>query len=218
MTWALAHDVIEYNPCSQIKITDLVGEFLARQRVLSDAELKLVWHGAAALGYPYGPIFQLLMLLGQRKSEIGNVSWSEVDLEKSILRIPGSRMKTGSSHVVPLPPKSMQLLVELPRFSGPYIFSTTDGGAPVTGYSTAKQNLDRAVAKLGCVAQFTTHDLRRTVRTGLSSLRVPTIVSELVIAHAQQGIHRVYDLYAFEKEKRQALASWERHLLRIASG
>jgi hypothetical protein len=62
---------------------------------------------------------------------------------------------------------------------------------------------------------FKIHDVRRSVRTGLSALPIPDIVRELVVAHAQRGMHRVYDLHAYENEKRHALELWAARLLAI---
>jgi integrase len=59
------------------------------------------------------------------------------------------------------------------------------------------------------------HDLRRTMRTGLSSLRIPDTVSELCIAHTQKGLHRVYDQHTYLDEKRHAFAAWAAHVLAI---
>ena len=46
-------------------------------------------------------------------------------------------------------------------------------------------------------------------------LGVPDVVSELVISHAQKGLHRVYDQHSYLAEKRQALEKWERHVLAV---
>jgi integrase len=210
--WALARDLLEFNPCAQIRKNDLLGAIVKRDRVLSDSEIKLVWHGAQARGYPFGPIVQLLLLTGQRLSEIGNIKRDELCLDKAILTIPADRMKNGTAHVVPLTGTAMQLITELPRLSGPYLFSTNGGASPVSGYSVAKKVLDRAIATLGSVAPWHLHDIRRTVRTGLASLKIPAIVAEMVIAHRQQGIAAVYDLHRYETEKREALEAWAKHL------
>ena len=67
----------------------------------------------------------------------------------------------------------------------------------------------------GDIAPFTLHDLRRTVRTRLAELGITPFIGELVIGHAQKGVHAVYDLHRYEKEKRDALERWERRLLSI---
>jgi hypothetical protein len=65
---------------------------------------------------------------------------------------------------------------------------------------------------------FTLHDLRRTMRTGLSSLPIPDLVRELVIAHAKPGLHKVYDQFSYIDEKRQALELWQARVREIVSG
>jgi hypothetical protein len=59
------------------------------------------------------------------------------------------------------------------------------------------------------------HDIRRTMRTGLSALPVSDMVRELVIAHTRSGLHKVYDQYAYLDEKREALELWAKRLRSI---
>ena len=59
----------------------------------------------------------------------------------------------------------------------------------------------------------TPHDMRRTVATGLSKLGVPREDRMAVLAHVAGDVHgAVYDRYERLKEKRNALAAWERHV------
>ena len=113
----------------------------------------------------------------------------------------------------------MALLRTLPRFGrGDFVFSTTAGDRPFSGFSKAKRRFDETVSSLAGsepIAPWTLHDIRRTVRTGLSSAGVLPVVAELVIGHKQQGIAAVYDLHRYNAEKRAALARWEEHLLAI---
>ena len=60
----------------------------------------------------------------------------------------------------------------------------------------------------GAPPAFVLHDLRRTMRTGLSALPIPDLVRELVIAHAKPGLHKVYDQFVYVDEKKQALDLW----------
>jgi integrase len=111
-----------------------------------------------------------------------------------------------------------RILEALPRFNGgDFIFSTTFGRVPVSGFSKAKARLDALVAEeLGRpIEPFTIHDLRRTMRTGLSSLPIPDLVRELVIAHTKPGLHKVYDQFAYVEEKRRALELWEARVREI---
>ena len=230
--WAIDQHVygLETSPCERLKPKAIIGEKLARNRVLSDPELQAAWKAAEALGYPYGPLFQMLLLTGQRKSEVGGARWHEFDLDKKVWTIPAERMKSEAAHVVPLSEDMLALLNALPRFNrGDYLFSTTFGRTPVNGFSKGKTRLDKGMLKLLQdagpknarekieLAPFVIHDLRRTVRTHLSALPVPDLVRELVIAHTKPGLHKVYDQYAYLDEKRHALELWASRLKRMVS-
>jgi integrase len=117
-------------------------------------------------------------------------------------------------HDVPLADDVIAILNALPRFkSGDHLFSVSFGVKPVNNFVKAKASLDRAMrAELGKLDPFVIHDIRRTMRTGLSALSVRPDVAELVIAHALPGIRGVYDKYSFEAEKRQALEKWAARL------
>ena len=65
------------------------------------------------------------------------------------------------------------------------------------------------------VADWRFHDLRRTMRTGLSASRVPDIVAELCIGHTQKGLHKTYDQHAYLDERRHAFDAWANRLMLI---
>ena len=117
-------------------------------------------------------------------------------------------MKGRRVQAVPLAPDALALLRSLPRFAGDFVFTTTSGARPISGYGKAKARLDR----LSGVSDWAFHDLRRTMRTGLSALPVQDLVRELVIAHARPELHRVYDQHLYLDEKREALELWEQRL------
>jgi integrase len=251
--WALHRGSypIQFNPCASIKTADLIGTLPARTRVLEDWELRLIWQACGRLfelapmirpslvtrviddkGYPIAPLVKALMLTGQRLLEIAHMRWCETNLEKANLVVPAERMKGHIMHTVPLSPTMLTVLTELPNFQGregaDFVFSTTWGKRPISGFSKAKLRLDRAVVALieeeraagratESLAPWTFHDLRRTMRTRLSGLGVADVVAELVIAHHQKGIRKVYDLYRFDAEKREALERWDLALRRIVA-
>jgi integrase len=215
--WAIDQHVygLESSPCERLKPIAIIGKKEPRTRVLTDAELRAAWHAAGKLGFPYGPFYQMLMLTGQRRSEVAEASWSEIDINKKLWTIPASRMKADAPHVVPLSADAVKLLQALPRFNGgDFIFSKKFGRKPVHAFGTAKRALDAAMkAELGAEPRhFVIHDIRRTVRTGLSALPVADLVRELVIAHTKPGLHKVYDQYAYLDEKRQCLELWAARL------
>ncbi len=210
--WSVERGILDDSPCEGIKGKRIHGSTGARDRVLTDEELRRVWQAAEATPYPYGPLIKLLILTGQRRDEIGEARWSEIDWEVQVLMIPGARMKAGVAHTVPLTSQAMEILKGLPRFSGDFIFSTMGGVRPFSGHSKAKARLDRTV---GPIAPYQVHDLRRTARTGMARAGVSVFVGELVISHRQAGVHRVYDLHGYDLEKRKALEAWEARLRSI---
>jgi integrase len=211
--WAIGtHEFgIETSPVERLKPADLIGKREARERVLSDDELRAVWRAAGEMGYPYGPTFRLLILTGQREREVADMRWGEVDPAKRLWTVPAQRMKGGRAHEVPLSPAATQLLDSLPRFAGECVFTTTAGTKPINGFAKAKVRID----KLSGVTGWVIHDLRRTVRTHFSALPVQDLVRELVIAHAKPGLHKVYDQHSHQDEKRRCLDLWEARLLSI---
>lgn len=169
----------------------------------------------------------MLALTGQRRNEVGWARWSEINLEQKLWTIPAERMKGGAAHVVPLTDDVLVILKELPHFKGgDYLFSSTFGKKPVRGFNRAKRALDghmlrswRALGRIRgedrrdkTIPPFVVHDVRRTVRTGLSALPIPDLVRELVVAHSKPGLHKVYDLHVYEQEKRHALTLWAARL------
>jgi integrase len=220
---------IAANPCAVLKPADLIGRKIIRDRTLTDDELRAIWRAAdgladigglnrrravssdiaGRLNFPFGPMTRLLVLTGARLNEIARLSWAEIDFHKAMITIPASRMKSGAVHIIPLGPTALALLQSLPRFNGLYVFSTQAGQRPVSGFSAAKQRLD---ALSGVSDDWTFHDIRRTMRSHLSALPIEDRVREAMIAHAQPGLHRIYNLYDYMDEKRRGFALWEQRL------
>jgi integrase len=205
---------ITTSPVDRIKPKALIGEKVARDRVLSDIELRAIWAAAGKMGYPYGPVFRLLMLTGQRELEIAGMSRAEVDDPENpgLLTIPASRMKGGKTHEVPLTPKAAEIVKSLPSFSaGDYVFTTTDGLKSINGFSKSKTRID----KLSGITGWTIQDVRRTARTRFSALPAEEKVRELTIAHVKKGLDKNYDHHDYRNEKRALLEQWERRLMAI---
>jgi integrase len=216
--WAVEQQAygVDQSPAERLRPDKIVGKKVIRQRVLSDAELRAMWRASGGMAYPYGPLYRVLALTGQRLAEVAEARWREFDLDKRLWIIPAARMKMDAPHVVPLADDVIAILDALPKFkNGDHLFSTTFGAKPVSGFTKAKATLDeRMRADIGDVPHFVNHDIRRTMRTGLSAL-VPSDIAELVIGHARPGLRKVYDQHAFEVEKRRALSLWAARLRSI---
>lgn len=196
-----------------------------RQVALSNDHLRAIWAAAGDLGEPFAPFFRMALLSGQRRSEIAEMTWDELDLDRDqVWNIGADRMKAKRPHEVPLSPAIVALLMDLRehRGPGPFVFSTTFGQRPISGFSKVKARLDkiigdaRAADALPPLAPWTIHDIRRAVRTGLGAITsVPHDIRELVIAHVPPALVTTYDLHAYRDEKRQALTLWSERLARI---
>ena len=217
--WAQAQHSygLDVSPVAALKPDRLVGKKGIRKRVLSDEELRALWQATEVLDYPFDPFVKLLALTGQRRSDVSEACWSEFDLGKKLWTIPAARYKTNSPHVVPLCDDAVAIIANLPRFTrGDYMFTTAFGVRPATGFSKLKMRLDKLLE--GKMAgPWILHDIRRTVRTNLSALPITNDVAELVIGHAQPGLHQIYDQYAYLDEKRRALELWAMRLRDIVA-
>lgn len=206
---------LDFSPAYRVKKTPEK----ARRRFLSAAEVPAVWRGAELLGYPYAPYVRALMLTGQRRTETAHMRWAHVDLDAARWIIPGDETKSDrGDHLVPLAPAMAALLNALPRF-GDYVF-TTDGKAPIGGFSKAKQRLDGLMAATGSeIPHWRLHDLRRTAATHLQRLGIGTDLIGRILNHAPEGITAtVYGLHDYETEKRAALEAWAEEVGRLARG
>lgn len=212
--WAINRGAygLEASPCDRVKPTALIGAKEPRQRVLTDAELASLWKSSETLGYPFGPIFHLLLLTGARKSELAEARWSEFDLAKKIWTVPPERFKSNASHLIPLSDAAVAIIESLPRTGNDHLFTGRKG--MVHNFYIPKERLD---ALMGPMPAWVIHDIRRTVRTRLASLRISDLVAEMVIGHGRKGIQRVYDQHTYEAEMREALELWAARLRDIVT-
>ena len=224
------------NPCAELEPKELLGEKATGSRVLSDDELFALWRCANRLGYPYAAIYRTLVLTALRLNEAADASWSEFDLRNRVWVIPAARMKgkneKAREHAVPLTDDLLNILNGLPRFkSGEYLFSTTSGAKPVWVSSKIKRRLDRrmlltlrAMARMRGedplkvkLPAWVNHDIRRTVRSQLSRLKISEETREAVLAHVRPGIKGVYDWHDYFDEKREVLELWANQIKATAS-
>jgi integrase len=210
LNWCVGEGYIDINVAAQTN----KHEEIARSRVLSDAELRTIWNGLPEQG-DYRDLIRLLILTGARLREIANLSWTEVDLDKAIIGLPPSRTKNHREHVVPLSAPALEILTGRAREERELVFGTGIHG--FAGFSKAKRQLDET-AKLK--DPWVVHDIRRSVATGLAKLVQPHVV-ECVLGHVggfRAGISGVYNLHAYEDEKRRALDLWGRHITALVDG
>jgi integrase len=211
--WARGKRLVASNPCTGL---DRPAEERSRDRVLDDKELRKVWLAASELGHPHVGIVRLLILTGQRRNEIAALRWSEIDLAERALHLPAARTKNGRPHDVPLSASALAIIAGLPRLIGAeHVFTVRR--KPIVNFSHMKARLDAASG----VTDWTLHDLRRTVASGLQRLGVRLEVTEALLNHrsgSMAGIVGVYQRHDYADEKRDALARWADHVDAMVSG
>ncbi len=201
---AVGRGIIERSPCEGVTAPSS-ERGRARERVLADDELKLVWKAADSIGWPFGPIVKLLLLTGARRDEVAQMEWREVDLDRAVWTLPASRSKNRREHAIPLSDMALDVLRSLPRIERSGFVFTTNARTPVSGFSKAKPALDRAMAELAGegaspIPGWVLHDLRRTVATNLQRLGVRLEVTEAVLNHvsgSRAGIVGVYQQHEY---------------------
>jgi integrase len=197
--WAMKAGLAENNPAALVPR----NAEQARERVLTDSELRTLWAATAGEG-DYDRIVRLLLLTGCRREEIAGLRWSEIEGDKLVL--PASRTKTKVLHEVPL---TALALAQLPTPVAGRDLVFGKGGGGFSGWSRAKARLDE---KLGDWPDWGLHDLRRTLSTRLNEADVEPHVVEALLGHAgaRSGVAGVYNRASYRVQKRDALELWEK--------
>ncbi|MGF1629997.1 MAG: tyrosine-type recombinase/integrase [Kiloniellaceae bacterium] len=211
--WGAARDMVTSDPTLGLKRPTKEKPV---QRILSDKELVAVWRAGGQLGYPAREYLHFVILSGQRRDDVRLMHWREIDLERRDWTIPPERYKANRPQLVPLT-DAMVALLEAMAFKdkGGFVFSAKGGETPYANLQKPKATLD----KESKVTEWTLHDLRRTLRTGLSRLGIRPEVSERVLGHAVGGrLGQTYDTHSYRAEKLAALEAWDAHLRALLDG
>lgn len=229
--WCVERDILEASPMRKLKAP---AASVSRDRVLGTHELRWAWLAAEEIGWPFGPLFKLLMVTAQRREEVAGASRPEFNLEgkEPTWLIPPARAKNGREHLVPVTPLAVTLIEALPVIDESELLFTTNGETTVGGFSKAKERLDAAMLKIARkeaeergddpeevkIEPWVLHDFRRTAASGMAALGVQPHVIEAVLNHKSgtiRGVAAVYNRYDYDQEKKRALARWERRIKTI---
>jgi integrase len=206
--WALANGRAQANP---VVGTARPKTPPARDRILTDRELAAIWKAAG--DDAFGRVLKLLMLLGQRRTEVGGMAWSEIDLQHGTWTIPAHRAKNHRAHTLPVSSFALHIVRGVPRVVGRDTLFGDRADSGLTGWARPKAALD---ARLGdSVMPWTLHDLRRTLATRLCDLGTAPHVVEQILNHQsghRAGIVGIYNRSSYEREVKVALAAWGEHI------
>jgi integrase len=182
----------------------------ARARVLSDDEIRAVWQAAEDSGSVFARLVQFILLTATRRNEAARLTRQELSGSEWV--IASGRYKTGRDHLVPLSEAALEVLRKVPTITQrqSYVF-TTDGLHALSGFSKFKRAFD---ARCG-VSNWTIHDLRRTSRSLLSRVGVPSDHAERCLGHVLLGVRATYDRHAYRDEKGAAFVVLAEEIGRI---
>jgi integrase len=222
-TFALDANLIAANPCTRLRRR---GIETPRERVLSDAELRLFWSGIVKkpVSRLLGLALRLQLLTGVRPGEAAGMRRDEIEQFEDATRagwvIPASRMKAKRAHYVPLSELARTTIKEaldLVPAGQPFLFASPKAEGPIRANALPIAMQRFAAALEDCVPGIsswkaeppTPHDLRRTVATRLSAMGLAREDRKAVLGHGESDVHGShYDTYDRAAEKRRALDAW----------
>jgi len=145
---------------------------------------------------------EALILTAARSSEIRLAAWSEVDLERRIWTVPGSRMKAGREHVVPLSKPAIALFKRMRKYQrgkDSLIFPGAARGKSLSDMTLTKilRDMDRTE---------TVHGFRSTFRDWVAERTdFPSELAEVALAHVNSDKTEAAYLRSDQREKRRFL-------------
>jgi integrase len=219
-TWAMRQGYVDVNP---VVATGKAIEETSRTRVLSQLEISEVWN--ATHDDDNGRIVRLLLLTGQRRNEVGDMRWSEIDRAAKTWRLPANRTKNGLPLDVPLSSAALAVIETVPIREGRDLLFGEKAGA-FRGWSKSKTSLDKRITEArvwfsgeqaASLEPWRIHDIRRTVVTHMNEhLGVLPHVVEAVVNHitgpSKMGVAGTYNRAVYAAEKRQALDRWAEYV------
>lgn len=193
---------------TRIKLTNGRGT-----RVLSETELTkfLKWLPGSAYSPTVKNVLRLTLWTGCRTGEVCNMAWKDVDLKKGTIHL--RETKTGVERYVQLSTQAIDFLKVLRLNSDTYLFPSSRTKLPIQQkYLTENAWRMREAGQMLDIPSWTPHDLRRTVRTGLSRLQCPNEVAEAVLGHTRGGVEGIYNLYKYDDECKKWLQMWANYM------
>jgi integrase len=211
--WCMERDFIDSNPAIGIKRR---APSKPRERTLSEKELAAIWNATGSFT-DFDNIIRLLLLTGQRREEVGALTWDEIDLDQGQIELGGHRTKNHRPHVIFLSEPARLIIQNVqPRKGRDFLFGI--GTGPFSGWSKSKERLDERLGDQ--VAAWIVHDLRRTFATIASDHDfAPVHVIEMALNHwsgTKSGIVATYNKAKYDRERRLLMDRWAEHVLTLA--
>ena len=181
-------------------------------RALSDAELAAVWR-AADPATTTGRLVRFWILTGCRRGEGAGLTRAMVDRKAELIRLPAIFVKQARGHIVPITPALAELLDScIVDSRSDLLFPSSRTGGKMSGWSKMLAALQRDSG-----VEFGFHDLRRTLRTGMSRLGVDVDTAELAIGHAREDLEKIYNRDDAIDRLRAAFDIWANHVAAVTT-
>ena len=208
--WLVRRDYLEHAPTEQV---EQPYQETPRRRLLTDTELRALWHASEALSGPYKAFLRLSMLCGQREAETAHMRRSQISEEGWLLS--GADTKNKREHMVPLSRQAREIVNDLLQQEGEFLLkSGVIGDKPINGFSSHK----RQVNSLSGVEDWVLHDIRAAVISNLGRLGYSQYLIKKVVNHIEKDVTADYDRYPYYQEKLDALQAWADRLDEIIAG
>jgi len=204
--------VIETNPIDRIEV---LPPNSSREHVLEPVDLAKALKLALADSSPFTTILSLLILTGQRRSEIAALQWEWINRSEGTITLPPEITKNKREHTFPIGKFGLSIIDSIPRRNIPYLFPAarmvSEDTTVFNGWGKPKAAFDKIIK----IPHWRLHDLRRTLRTEWAKLRISKEIAERYINHISgenSGVNAIYDRYKYMPEMREAVELWEQHL------
>lgn len=212
-SWGIRKKIVNVNPCTNIANVPV----RRRSRILFPEEIRLAWESFPEAGETAGRALRLLLLTMQRRSEVVEVPWAEIQNEW--WHLPGGkRTKNRDPNLIYLGPLARGILDQCraARPDSPYVFPTmrrADRPFNKSMITRGCQSVSQALVEAGKITKpFRTHDLRRTAATTLRSLGADRRVVQRMLNHKSVTVTDVYDLYGMKPEIQHAFTLWDQYI------
>ncbi|CDM89109.1 tyrosine-type recombinase/integrase [Xenorhabdus bovienii] len=237
--WAVRRGITNFTPLSAVEKSDLSGKGTSVDinldddiddtdgRTLNYEELVVLFQ---IINSPkYNPrnalIIKLCLLFGCRIGELLKAKINDFDYERDVWIVPPKNHKTGRRSkkpiIRPIIPEVKELIEQAKKlnYESEFVFATFRGDPfSESGHCRIIDRLSKKMSEYfdDSYTSWSIHDLRRTMRTGVSELTAPH-VAEIMLGHKLPGVWQVYDKHTYLNEQREAYEHWWEKLTKIVS-
>jgi integrase len=210
--FALDRDLIKASPA--VRIPRPARE-TARDRVLTEEEIRSLWASFDALDPPMAAFYKLRLVTAQRGGEVVAMRWQDVDLHGGWWTIPAADAKNNLTHRVPLNATALKILQGLKKTAHKDAVFVLAAHHRAKGGGARGKRQQSEAARTFTVPDFRGHDLRRTAASMMASGGISRLTTSKILNPVERTVTAVYDRHSYDAEKAAALRWWNAKLASI---